>query len=37
MMGGPNRFLETQVIKPRSVRRTLSRFSGYFKPYWPWL
>lgn len=37
MMGGPGHLLKTEVIKPRSVRRTLGRFAGHFKPYWPWL
>ncbi len=37
MMGGPGHLLQTQVMKPRSVRRTVGRFSRYFKPYWPWL
>ncbi len=34
MMGGPGNLLRTEVIKPQSVRRTLGRFSSYFKPYW---
>jgi len=37
MMGGPGHLLKTEVIKPRSVRLTLGRFAGHFKPYWPWL
>jgi ATP-binding cassette subfamily B protein len=37
MMGGPGHLLRTEVVKPRSVRLTLGRFSSYFKPYWHWL
>jgi ATP-binding cassette subfamily B protein len=37
MMGGPGHLLRTEVVKPRSVRLTLGRFSGYFNPYWHWL
>ncbi|MFN8487298.1 MAG: ABC transporter ATP-binding protein [Caldilineaceae bacterium] len=31
---GPHGLLETEARKARSVRLTLGRFSGYFKPYW---
>lgn len=37
MMGGPTRMLQNEVLKPRSVRLTLGRFSKYFRPYWHWL
>ncbi|MCB0062297.1 MAG: ABC transporter ATP-binding protein, partial [Caldilineaceae bacterium] len=37
MIGGPGHLLRTEVVKPRSVRATLGRFAGYFKPYWYWL
>lgn len=37
MIGGPQRLLQTEVLKPRSVRLTLGRLGRYFKPYWPWL
>jgi ATP-binding cassette subfamily B protein len=34
MIGGPRGILEQEVIKPRSVGRTLGRLAGYFKPFW---
>ncbi len=37
MMGGPQRLLQQETIKPRSVGPTLRRLGGYFKPYWPLL
>ncbi len=32
--GGPRHMLEQQAVKPQRVGKTLSRFAGYFKPYW---
>ncbi len=37
MIGGPGRMLQNEVLKPRSVRLTMGRFSRYFRPYWHWL
>ena len=37
MFGGPGgmaRVMGQDNIKPQSVRRTLGRLAGYFKPYW---
>lgn len=37
MMGGPQRMLQQETMKPRSVGPTLRRLASYFSPYWPWL
>ncbi|RIK37562.1 MAG: ABC transporter ATP-binding protein [Chloroflexi bacterium] len=37
MMGGPQRMLQQETIKPRSVGPTLRRLGSYFLPYWPLL
>ena len=34
MMGGHRGLLEQEARKPRSLRKTLGRLAGYFKPYW---
>jgi ATP-binding cassette subfamily B multidrug efflux pump len=35
--GGPQRLLQQETIKPRSVGATLRRLGSYFGPFWPWL
>jgi ATP-binding cassette, subfamily B, multidrug efflux pump len=37
MMGGPQRMLQQETMKPRSVGPTLRRLGRYFAPFWPLL
>jgi ATP-binding cassette subfamily B protein len=37
MMGGPQRLLQQETMKPRSVGPTLRRLGSYFAPFWPLL
>jgi ATP-binding cassette subfamily B multidrug efflux pump len=34
MFGGPQRLLTQETSKPKRTGETLTRFGGYFKPYW---
>src|SRR5712691_7301076 len=34
MFGNPRALMEREQLKPKNLSETLSRFAGYFKPYW---